>query len=119
LDALDLFGESRCESFDGSLWLFGATNGVRGPPGRHSSIEGAEEALLRYTGLNLSFERELIREGRKLVNQAVREKWNLAVVTRVETQDVLSWALLPQDLSREIADSWLQRYVVGDEFEKP
>ena len=94
---MDIFGEQG-ETYDGALWLFSGMSGVWGPGGRHRSIGEAEAALRDYANVELRFERRLIEKGlTKHAAVVAQAKENVAVITRVETGDVVSLAPLPSD----------------------
>ena len=92
-----MFGAQE-ESYEGALWLFSGMSGVWGPGGRQGSIAESESALRSYVDVELLFERRFIEHGISRYAATVAEaKENVAVVTRVETGDVVSFAPLPGD----------------------
>jgi hypothetical protein len=97
MDILDLFG-SQGESYDGALWLFSGMAGVWSPGGRHSTVEGVENALRSYVNIELIFDRRLRNDGMtKYAAKVAAAGENIAVVTRVENGDIVSQAPLPPD----------------------
>lgn len=85
-----MFGEP--DKYRASLWLPCTTNGVVGLGGVHLEPEGAEEKLRTYTKLELTFKREPTTP-----NTVWTQKLNVAVVTGVDSGDVISYAPIPKD----------------------
>lgn len=91
-----MFGDQE-ETYSASLWLWDSTKGVIVLGGHRTTIEEAEVAMATYTGLDLTWTREHIEDGTTTYAAKTWERRvNLAVISRVETGDVVSHTPLPK-----------------------
>jgi hypothetical protein len=86
MNTLDLFGNEP-STYRGSLWLYQSTQGITALGAQHAAVDSVEEQLREYAQLPLQFVRTATTAA-----QAYKNRINVAVVTQVQSGDVVSKA---------------------------